>query len=282
MSYMRSHFETTHDTVRIPGTPALAADTVGNGPLLVFLHGIGGNRSNWTDQIHLFAKEGFRAVAWDARGYGDSDDYDGPLDFSDFARDLNRLLDHFGVEKAHLCGLSMGGRIAQDFVALYPDRVATLSLVATHAGFGNLSTEDQKKFIALRLKPLVEDGLEPSDIAPGVAASLRGPDATEDQFRTLVDSMEKLHKESYIKTVRATASFDRTADLEKITVPTLLIYGADDPLTGPEIGRLLHDRIRQSELVVIPRSGHLINLEKPSEFEAALRPFLAKHRKLAY
>jgi len=269
-------------TILISGTPALAVDEAGAGPLLVFMHGIGGNRTNWTDQILHFANEGFRAVAWDARGYGDSDDYDGPLDFSDFARDLNRLLDHYGVTKAHLCGLSMGGRIAQDFHALFADRVATLSLVATHAGFGNFTPEEQEKFVTLRLKPLAEEDKEPKDIAPVVAASLRGPDATDEQYLRLVASMEMLHKESYMKTVRATAMFDRTADLDSIAVPTLLIYGESDPLTGPEIGQTMHERIAHSEMVVIPRAGHLINLEKPAEFEAALRPFLAKHRDLAY
>jgi len=269
-------------SAKISGPPDLALDEAGTGPLLIFMHGIGGNRTNWTDQIRLFANEGFRAVAWDARGYGDSDDYEGPLDFSDFARDLDRVLDHYGVTKAHLCGLSMGGRIAQDFHALFADRVATLSLVATHAGFGNFTPEEQEKFVALRLKPLAEEGKEPRDIAPVVAASLRGPDATEEQYRTLVASMEKLHKDSYMKTVRATALFDRTADLKNIAVPTLLIYGESDPLTGPEIGQAMHEQIAGSEMVVVPRAGHLINLEKPAEFEAALRPFLAKHRDLAY
>jgi 3-oxoadipate enol-lactonase len=72
------------------------------------MHGIGGNRTNWHDQLPVFAQR-FHAVAWDARGYGASHDYSEPLDFSDFATDLARLLDHFEVERAHLVGLSMGG-----------------------------------------------------------------------------------------------------------------------------------------------------------------------------
>jgi len=269
-------------TRTIPGPPDLAVDEAGEGPLLIFLHGIGGNRTNWAEQVVSFAGDGFTAVAWDARGYGDSDDYDGPLDFGDFARDLIRVMDHYGAEKAHLCGLSMGGRIAQDFIARYPARVATLVLVATHAGFSNFSPEEQEKIIALRLKPLAEEGKEPVDIAPVVAASLRGPDATEEQYQRLVASMAALHKDSYMKTVRATALFNRTAELDQIEAPTLLVYGENDPLTGPEIGEELHRRITGSLLTVIPRAGHLINLEKPAAFEAAIRPFLAKHRDLAY
>ena len=266
---------------KIPGPPDIAVDEAGEGPLLVFMHGIGGNRTNWTEQVEAFAARGFRAVSWDARGYGDSDDYDGPLDFSDFSHDLARLLDHYGVERAHLCGLSMGGRIAQDFHALYPERIATLALVATFAGQSNFSPAERERFVALRLKPLAEEGKEPKDIAPVVASTLRGPDATEAQYERLVASMAALHKESYMKTVRATSMFERTAELESIRVPTLLIYGDGDSLTTPEIGRGLHERIAGSEFVVVPRAGHLINLEKPAEFDAALLPFLTKHRDLA-
>ena len=266
---------------KIPGPPDIAVDEAGEGPLLVFMHGIGGNRTNWTEQVESFAARGFRAVSWDARGYGDSDDYDGPLDFSDFSHDLARLLDHYDVERAHLCGLSMGGRIAQDFHALYPERIATLALVATFAGQSNFTPAERERFVALRLKPLAEEGKEPKDIAPVVATTLRGPDATEAQYARLVASMAALHKESYMKTVRATSMFERSAELEAIRAPTLLIYGDGDSLTTPEIGRGLHDRIAGSEFVVIPRAGHLINLEKPAEFDAALLPFLTKHRDLA-
>ena len=119
----------------------------------------------------------------------------------DFARDLKGLLDHFGVEKAHLCGLSMGGRIAQDFYLLFPERVKTLTLVATFSGFRNFSSEERQRFINLRKKPLVEDGKEPRDIAPVVAKTLIGPTAADDKFQRLVQSMEKLHKDSYVKTI---------------------------------------------------------------------------------
>ena len=68
---------------------------------MVLLHGIGGNRTNWTRQVEAFSEQ-FHTVVWDARGYGDSDDYEGALEFEDFSRDLVALIDHFGVEKAHL------------------------------------------------------------------------------------------------------------------------------------------------------------------------------------
>src|ERR1039458_10557384 len=113
-------------TEHVPGVPSIAIDRSGGGPLVLFMHEIGGNRTNCQEQLPVFGEK-FHAVAWDARGYGASDDYEGPLDFGDFGRDLIRVLDHFQVNRAHLVGLSMGGLIAFDFHAAHPNRVATLT-----------------------------------------------------------------------------------------------------------------------------------------------------------
>jgi 3-oxoadipate enol-lactonase len=264
-------------TRHIPGSPGLTVDESGVGELVLFMHGIGGNRTNWTQQVARFG-EHYLAVAWDARGYNGSEDYDGELDFSEFARDILRVLKFYGRKKLHLVGLSMGGRIAQDFYALYPQHVASLAIVASFTGFQNFADADRQKFLSLRLKPLVEEGKEPRDIAPVVAKTLCSPNATEEQYQRLVASMAALHKGSYIKTVKATTVFDRTANLEKIAVPTLLVFGEADTLTTAEMGRQMHARIKGSKLVVVPKSGHLVNLEQPEAFEAALEPFLFEHR----
>jgi len=85
----------------------------GKGTLLLFLHGIRGSRHHWARQVEFFSRH-FRAAAWDARGYGDSEDYEGALQFDEhFSADVLRVADHFGADKMHLVGLSMGGRIAQ-------------------------------------------------------------------------------------------------------------------------------------------------------------------------
>src|SRR5579864_9339504 len=118
----------------VPGTPRIAVDHCGAGPLLVFLHGIGGNRTNWRDQLPSFGAH-FHAVAWDARGYGLSEDYPGPLDFGDFAHDLARVLQFFKTQRSHLIGLSMGGLIAMDFYGRYPTQVATLTICDSLTGF---------------------------------------------------------------------------------------------------------------------------------------------------
>jgi 3-oxoadipate enol-lactonase len=106
-------------TIFVGPAPRLALSVAGEGELVLFLHGIGGRRQNWDAQLAFFSAH-YKAAAWDARGYGESDDYDGPLDFAVFSQDVLRVLDHFGAQKAHLVGLSMGGRIARNFALRHP------------------------------------------------------------------------------------------------------------------------------------------------------------------
>ena len=102
---------------QIGGNPRISFNETGNGPPLVFLHGIGGNRTNWYEQQSAMA-DLCTTIAWDARGYGRSEDYEGPLNFRLFGEDLVRLLDSREIERAHLVGLSMGARILMDFFSL--------------------------------------------------------------------------------------------------------------------------------------------------------------------
>jgi 3-oxoadipate enol-lactonase len=270
----------TWTTAYISGTPRLAIDKQGSGPLLVFMHGIGGNRTNWHDQFATFATH-FTVVSWDARGYGKSEDYDGPLHPIDFSHDLQRLLDHYGTQKAHIAGLSMGGTIAQDFYSLYPERVATLVLCDTSDGLNTtMRPEQREEFIRLRLGPLLA-GKEPKDMAPTVADTLIGRQSSRASWQRLVDSMAALHKESYIKTVRANTSRTDYPDARQISVPTLLVFGEDDRLTPPAIGRAMQAKIPGAQLVIIPTAGHLSNIEQPEAFNQAVLDFLLKHKDLA-
>jgi 3-oxoadipate enol-lactonase len=262
----------TWTTTRIPTKPAIAVDHAGQGDLLVFMHGIGGNKRNWHDNLPAFAKY-WHAVAWDARGYGESDDYDGPLTFSWYADDLVRVLDHFKAAKAHIVGLSMGGRIAMDFATRYPQRLLTLTLCDTHPGFVHFSEEKKREFIRLRKEPLMNGG-EPKDIAVPVAKTLIGPNASKEAFDALVDSMSRLHKESYIKSIEATVMSDNMSALDKIKAPTHIIVGGADRLTTPEMAKELTAKIPGAKLTVIPDAGHLVNIEKPEEFNEAAISFI--------
>ena len=251
----------------IPGPPALAVDTAGSGPLVLFMHGIGGNRSNWHAQLPAFAPH-FACVAWDARGYGASDDYDGPLEFDDFVADVLRVLDHFGAERAHLVGLSMGGRIAMRTALLHPERVGTLTLLDTHEGFEAFSPEQRQAFVDSRRAPLLA-GKEPADIADAVARSLVGPKATPQQLQQLVDSIATLHKHSYIKSLQATVDQVTLGDIAQIVAPVHFVVGADDRLTPPAMHHEMAAKLRGALVSVLPDAGHLSNIENAPAFNAA-------------
>lgn len=267
---------TAWQTAWVPGTPRLAFDHTGAGPVVVLMHGIGGNRTNWHDQLPAFSRD-FHAIAWDARGYGDSDDYAGPLNFADFANDLCRLLDHVGATRAHLVGLSMGGVIALDCVARFPERVASLTLCDSLPGFSHLTEEQRHEFIRLRQEPLLA-GKEPRDIAPIVARTLVSRNPPPGAFERLVASMTALHKDSYIKTVAGSVNYDQVFELERIAVPTLLIVGDEDALTPPAMSQAMARRIPGARLEVITQAGHLSNIEQPAQFNRAVLDFLLEHR----
>lgn len=258
---------------RVSGPPALAVDEAGEGELLLFLHGIGGNRSNWADQLVELSKN-YRAVSLDIRGYGSSDDYEGPASFNVFADDVLRVLDFYGARKAHICGLSLGGRIAQRFYAHYPERVASLILADSRPDTADTrSPEDRDAFFNSRAKPLLE-GKQPSDIAENVARSLMGPNASKAVLETLRDSISALRVEPYLKAIRANLDDDYAGEINLIKVPTLVIVGEHDRLTPPELSRRISNEIEGARLVIVPDAGHLSNIENPAAFNAALAGFL--------
>ncbi|NKB22522.1 MAG: alpha/beta fold hydrolase [Alphaproteobacteria bacterium] len=276
--------ENPWETRYVDGTPRICIDVAGEGPLLVFLHGIGGNKLNWHPQLPEFSKH-FTSVAWDARGYGASDDYEGDLDFSDFACDLERVLDHFGAEKAHICGLSMGGRVAQDFYALFPEHVATLVLCDTFAGDDESDerasrSQTIEEFVESRIRPFL-DGADPAELAQKRGGKLLAPGHTAEAKGRAIAAASQLHVDSYIKTVRASAAFTRVDNLKNIDVPTLLVFGDQDPLTPPTVGDYMQERIAGSELVIIENAGHMTNIERPAAFNSAVLSFLHEHRDLA-
>mgnify|MGYP002636705318 CR=1 FL=1 len=260
------------ETIFTESSPRIAADCLGAGAVVLFLHGIGGNRSNWRDQLPAFAAR-YLAVAWDARGYGLSDGYDGALDFADFSADLERLLDQLKAEKAHLLGLSMGGRIAADFYFRSPNRVASLTLVDTHSGFAALSPAQRKEYVDSRLAPL-KAGKTVADIAPIVAGKLLGPNATAEMRARLEASIASLRQDCYMKSVAATVEQDSVGDYSAIDVPTHVMVGEHDPLTTPAMCRELADQIKGAAYSVIPGAGHLSNIENPTAFNASALGFI--------
>jgi 3-oxoadipate enol-lactonase len=230
----------------------------------VFLHGIGGDRTHWAAQLEFFAK-GFKAVAWDARGYGESDDYDGPLRFDDFTGDLARLLDFFAQPRAHVVGLSMGGRIARNFALAHPGRVRTLTLANTSPGFDALGAEEVARFVEER-----------RNRSPRALQQLLGSRAAPEAAQVLAAGFARLRQASYLKTLEASVAQDRAAPLERIAAPTLVIAGDEDRVYPRALAERMAARIPGAELRVLEGCGHLSNLEQPAAFNAALLDFISR------
>jgi len=250
-------------TVFVGPSPRLALSVAGEGELVLFLHGIGGRRQNWDGQLASFSAR-YEAAAWDARGYGDSEDYEGPLDFAVFSDDVLRVLDRFGARKAHLVGLSMGGRIARNFALHHPERLHSLTLANTSPGFGVMSAAKVSEFVEQRRR------LDP----PAQAKRLLGPDASPAAYETLVASLSAVHRDSYMKTIEASVAQDLAAPLERIAVRTLVISSTHDSLYPVSVAEDMARRIPGARLAVIERAGHLSNLERPDEFNRIVLEFL--------
>ena len=248
----------------VEGNPRISYSELGQGPPVIFLHGIGGNKSNWISQQY-YVSNMCSAISWDARGYGDSDDYIGPLKFSDFSEDLVRLLDSKNIKKAHFIGLSMGARILIDFYPRFKSRVATLTLCDCFFNYEILSNKNKKEFIDLRQKPL-KNGKSLEEIAPKIIDSLVGPNCSKEAREKIYESFIKLHIKSYLKTISASIFYDATNNLNDFTLPVQLIYGQYDKLTPPSIGKIIKSKIRNSSLHIIKDSGHLTNIEQPIAF----------------
>lgn len=264
----------------LPTSTRISVASSGVGEALMFLHGLGSTKENWYPQLIHFGQT-HRAMAWDAPGYGESDDHEGELVFArDFVSALLSTLDRLGVERVHLAGLSMGGMIAQCFYFAHPHRVASLILADTFPRFQAIGADVVKGFISARIEPLMR-GATPADLAPASAESLLAPDAPESARTLLLESLSNLRSHSYVMTALALAVQDAVGNLEDIAVPTLVLSGALDRLTPVPIARAMAERIPGAQLVIIPGAGHISNLESPERFNATLSRFLSNHSGVA-
>ena len=168
----------------------------GKGDPVIFLHGIGGNKRNWDDNLEYLAHK-FCLITWDTRGYGDSDDYIGSFNFEDVVEDLNKVLLGLKIQKINLVGLSMGARIACWFYEKYPNKVKTLVLCDTNFGSSGFSKEEKEEFVSLRSKPF-EQGMRIEQFSQAIAKSLIGDSTNKNVLSKLISSLNFLRKDSYI------------------------------------------------------------------------------------
>ncbi len=262
------------ETVYIPGEVRLAADVAGpaTAPLLMFLHGVGGNRTNWRAQLEAFSDR-WRCIALDVRGYGESeDDPADALPFETLTDDAARAVAHFGGP-AVVVGLSMGGRIALDLFRRYPAHVRALVLADTSAGAA-MQGDTREAFMSVRRKPLIEDGKTPADIAPGIVASIAGPNISAPARAQLIESHAQLRARSYLAALESVTRFGDFPPWASIRVPTRVLVGEHDRIATPAYAASIAAQIPGAKLVTIADAGHVSNIEQPAAFNAALAAFL--------
>jgi pimeloyl-ACP methyl ester carboxylesterase len=240
----------------------IAYERVGEGPPLVLVHGAGIDGRAWEPQLEALADE-FTVVAWDEPGAGRSDDIPDGFGLADYADCLATLLDALALGPAHVAGLSWGGTLVQELYARHPERVATLILAGSYAGWkGSLPAEEvQARVEGVRAALAAGAGYDP----PGLFAGEPPPN--------LEAMLAAARPASLWAQLSAMAETDQRELLPRIAVPTLLIWGELDTRSPLRVAHEFHTAIPGAELVVIPGAGHVSNLEQPGPFNDALRKF---------
>jgi 3-oxoadipate enol-lactonase len=246
-----------------------------NGSTLLFLHGVGGGHAAWDAQLPYFAARGYRAVAWDAPGYGASSAAD-PYDLERVAAAADTLIGHLGTATVVLIGHSMGGFIALETYARYPDRVKALALCFTSPAFGGSGGDFQRKFVEARLAPL-DAGKSMAQMARALTPTLRSARSLPGALEHAERIMSRVPEQTYRKAVRLLTTFDRRTLLPQIGVPTLVLAGSDDRIAPPSVMERMASKIPDAEYHLLEGCGHLGPIDQPEAFNDTLEQFLVRH-----
>jgi len=251
--------------------------TLGSGPTVLMLHGIGGGHRAFAPQVETLASLGYRAVAWDMPGYGRSAPIE-PYTFKGLAQSCVNLIDALQCESVILVGHSMGGMVAQEVVARRPDKVSRLVLCGTSAAFGKRTDGRSaepwaQQFIGQRTAPL-DAGQTMGDMAAQLVPQMVGPGALPEGARLAEHCMAGVPAATYRRALECLVTFDRQTALAQIRVPTLLVGGEFDRVAAPAVMRQMASSIPRARYVELAGIGHLMNLEAPDEFDALLLDFL--------
>lgn len=266
--------------ITIPGEPRLAVTISPDmpGPLMLFLHGIGGNGSNWARQQCEMATR-LQAAALDLRGYGGSELGLGRARVDDHCADILRVMAHLKKDKVILCGLSYGSWIATSFAMRHADRLAGLILSGGCTGMSEAPEDERESFLMARLKPL-DEGRTPADFAPEVVRMLSGPHATDKTRATLLAAMSAIPAATYRDALLCFTNPEERFDFSRITCPVMLMTGEHDRLASPaeirSVAQRIHDQspVPNVRFEVIAGAGHLCNIEAPARYGMLLRQFL--------
>ena len=233
---------------------------------IVFLHGVGSDKSVWHPQLAHFGRSR-RAIAFDYPGYCDSDPAPEGTSRDDYAAAIISALNELGVERAHVCGLSLGGVIAIAVHHLAPQCCASLVLADTFAVHPDGRAIYERSLAGSRALPATAEARVDFLLAQPADAAVR---------REVVETMSRIDPAAYCIGAEAVWLADQRDRAAAIDVPTLVVCGEDDQPTPPELSRALHAMIVGAKLEVIAGAGHLTNLERPDAFNAIVESFVGE------
>jgi pimeloyl-ACP methyl ester carboxylesterase len=256
---------------------SLAYEVTGGGSTVVWCHEFAGDQRSWDPQVAFFSRL-YRNITWNYRGYPPSDVPTDPGAYSQdqLIEDLRGLLDHLGIEQAHLVGLSMGGNVVLNFALKYPERCR--AIVVAGCGAGTVNRAQFERDIAGTAEMLLTKGMaETADVyarGPTRLTFLRKDPRGWHLFHDQLAQHSALGSALILQGVqlKRPTIFQLEERVRQLQVPTLLIIGdEDEPCVEPAI--FLKRHIPSSGLVVLPKTGHTINLEEPAAFNAAILSF---------
>lgn len=244
------------------------AERGGGGRLpILFLHGVGSTKSVWEPQLAYFGANR-RALAFDYPGYGESDQRAGES-HDMFALAMVEALDALGIERAHICGLSLGGVVAIAVHQQAPGRCASLILADSFARHPEGREIYERSVTASR-------GLGMRALAQARAPSLLGSAASDALREGIVADMAGIDPSAYRQGAAAVWLADQRDRLSSIAVPTLVLVGDEDRITPPSLSQELAAGIAGARMEIIHQSGHLANLEQPDDFNRIVDEFLSE------
>ena len=251
---------------------SLAVETRGEGPAILLVHGYPFDRTIWRAQLD--GLDGYRCIAPDLRGMGESDAPDLGYGMGIYAEDLAALLDTLGVEDAVLCGLSMGGYVLFEFVRRWRHRARALILMDTRSEADGTEARRARDAAAATAREsgatAIADAMLPKVLAP---ATIEGAPQIADRIRSIMASTPVPGIVGALAAMRD--RLDSTPLLPTLAgLPTLVIVGEEDTLTPPDGARRMAGAIPGARLVAIPGAGHVPPVERPSETTAAILDFL--------
>jgi pimeloyl-ACP methyl ester carboxylesterase len=256
----------------INGCSYFYTDTGDGDETLVFGHGFLMTHRMWDPLVDALSDR-YRCVAFDWRGQGRSEVTESGYDVPDLARDVVALIDDLDLGRVHYVGLSMGGFVGFDLLAHHSDRLASALLLDSSAEAEPL--RNRLQYYAM-LEAVKRIGYEP--VIDRVVPMLFGPTFREEQPEALRTWIDRITAQDRTGIYRAGRGIFRRegvlSALGQARTPTLLLVGADDNATPPERSEKAHDALPNSQLVILPRSGHSSAIERPDAVTHHIETFL--------